>query len=310
MRLPLLSAAIILLLSINTSFAQNYSEYNQQLVDQHVYQGMPGYDNILIRQAYILSYNHEHRIPNWVAYNVEPGYTNTVPRYGIFNSFRVDINIPNPVKDQEYVGLYDAGKGYARGHLAPFNISGGDRDGDGLYGVADTNRDGVVTADDMKDLELWEFVSDANEIPRVYEINHLSNVAPQDHDGFNGGGGIWRDLERYIQNTVVEEEQKEVWVIAGTVLGKGEMEKVGPNNDITVPPMFYKIVVRNDDHGKPLVLAFLLPHHKEAHGEIEDFLVSVDIIEALTGLDFFSEMDDEMEKTLEAEDTWLNWGTF
>lgn len=310
MRLPLLSVAIILLLSVNTTSAQNYSEYNQQLVDEHIYQGMPGYDNILFREAYILSYNHKHRIPNWVAYKVEPGYTNTVPRYGIFNSFRVDQNIPNPVRDQEYVGLYNGGEGYARGHLAPFNISGGDRDGDGLYGVADTNGDGVVNADDMKDLELWEFVSDANEISRVYEINHLSNVAPQDHDGFNGGGGIWRDLERYIQDTVVEEQEKEVWVYAGTVLGRGEMEKVGTNNDITVPPMFFKIVVRNDNHGKPLVLAFLLPHHKEAHGEIQDFLVSVDIIEALTGLDFFSKMDEDMEGKLEAEDTWLNWGEF
>lgn len=301
---------VILLLSANFSIAQNYSDFNQQLVDEHIYQGMPGHDNILIRHAYILSYNHEHRIPNWVAYNVEPGYTNTVPRYGIFNTFRVDRNIPNPVKGQEYVGLYNGGKGYARGHLAPFNISGGDRDGDGLYGVADTNGDGTINADDMKDLELWEFVSDANEIQRVYEINHLSNVAPQDHDGFNGGGGVWRDLERYIQNTIVEEEEKEVWVVAGTVLGKEPLEKVGENKDITVPPMFYKIVVRNDDHGKPLVLAFLLPHHREAHGDIQDFLVSVDIIEALTGLDFFSEMKDEVEKPLEAKDTWLNWGTF
>ncbi len=300
----------ILFFAVNPALAQNYSEHNQQLVDEHIYKGMPGYDNIFIREAYILSYNHDHRIPNWVAYHVKPGYTNTVPRYGIFNSFRVDKNIPNPVRDQEYVGLYDGGKGYARGHLAPFNISGGDRDGDGLLGVADTNGDGVVNADDMKDLELWEYVSDANEINRVYEINHLSNVAPQDHDGFNGGGGIWRDLERYIQNTIVEEQEKEVWVIAGTVLGKGEMKKVGKNNDITVPPMFYKIVIQNDKEGKPLILAFLLPHHKVAHGEIEDYLVSVDIIEALTGLDFFRDLDENIETSLEATDTWVNWGSF
>ena len=303
-------ALAILLFAVNPALAQNYSERNQQLVDEHIYKGMPGYDNIFIREAYILSYNHDHRIPNWVAYHVEPGYTNTVPRYGIFNSFRVDKNIPDPVKDQEYVGLYNGGKGYARGHLAPFNISGGDRDGDGLLGVADTNEDGVVNADDMKGLELWEYVSDANEINRVYEINHLSNVAPQDHDGFNGGGGIWRDLERYIQNTIVEEQEKEVWVIAGTVLGIGEMKKVGKNKDITVPPMFYKIVIRNDEQDNPLVLAFLLPHHKVAHGEIEDYLVSVDIIEALTGLDFFRELDDDLESSLEATDTWVNWGSF
>ena len=312
MKSRLLFSAAILFFAANLdfSFAQNYSEYNENLIEQHIYAGMPGFDNIFFREAYILSYNHQHRIPNWVAYHVKPGYTNTVPRYGIFNTFRVDKNIPNPVKDQEYVGLYNGGKGYARGHLAPFNISGGDRDGDGLLAISDTNGDGVVDADDMKGLELWEYVSDANEISRVYEINHLSNVAPQDHDGFNGGSGIWRKLERYVQHTLVEEEQKDVWVIAGTVLGQGEMEKVGKNNDITVPPMFYKILIRNTNHGKPLVLAFLMPHHKEAHGDIEDFLVSVDIIEAMTGHDFFRELDDEQEKALEKTDTWVNWGTF
>lgn len=310
MKRPLYLIAAFFLFALNPSFAQNYSDYNQQLIEQHIYEGMPGYDNILFREAYILSYNHEHRIPNWVAYHVKPGYTQTVPRYGIFNSFRVDQNIPNPVKDQEYVGLYNGGKGYARGHLAPFNISGGDRDGDGLLAISDTNGDGEINAEDMRGLELWEYVEDANEIPRVYEINHLSNVAPQDHDGFNGGGGIWRDLERYVQHTLVEDQEKDVWVIAGTVLGKGEMEKVGLNNDITVPPMFYKILIRNDNHGKPLVLAFLMPHHKEAHGDIEDYLVSVDIIEAMTGHDFFRELDEDQEKALEATDTWLNWNTF
>lgn len=308
--ISILLAILFIVIAPNFSSAQNYSAYNQQFVDEHIYEGMPGYDNIYIRQAYILSYNHEHRIPNWVAYHVKPGYTNTVPRYGIFNSFRVDKNIPKPVKDQEYVGLYDAGEGYARGHLAPFNISGGDRDGDGLLGVADTNEDGVVNADDMKDLELWEFVEDADEISRVYEINYLSNVVPQDHDGFNAGSGIWRKLERYVQNTIVEDQEKEVWVIAGTILGKGEMKKVGKNNNITVPPMFYKIVIRNDEEGNPLILAFLLPHHKVPHGDIENFLVSVDIIESLTGLDFFRELDDSIEDSLEAVDTWVNWRDF
>lgn len=300
----------ILCMVPNLVSAQNYSSYNQQFIDKHIYHGKPGYDNIYIRQAYILSYNHDHRIPNWVAYHVKPGYTNTVPRYGIFNSFRVDQNIPNPVREQEYVGVFDDGEGYSRGQLAPFNISGGDRDGDGLLGVKDTNGDGVVNADDLKDLELWEFVEDADEISRIHEINFLSNVVPMDHKGFNSGSGIWKKLERYIQNTIVEEQEKEVWVVAGTILGKGEIKKVGKNKNITVPPMFYKIVARNDEEGNPIVLAFLLPHHKTPHGNIESFLVSVDIIESLTGLDFFRDLEDNVEDSLEAADTWLNWENF
>lgn len=179
-----------------------------------------------------------------------------------------------------------------------------------LYGVADVNGDSIVSEEDIKGRELTEYVADADELSRVYEINYLSNIAPQDHNGFNGGTGVWRNLERYIQETIVKGQQKEVWVITGTVLGKSELEKVGPNNDITVPPMFFKIVVREDEEGSPLVLAFLMPHHKEAHGNIEDYLVSVDIIEAMTGFDLFRELEDEQEAELERIDTWVNWKEF
>jgi DNA/RNA endonuclease G (NUC1) len=53
--------------------------------------------------------------------------------------------------------------------------------------------------------------------------------------------------------------------------------------------MFFKIVVLEDpdpDVETPVVLAFLFPHQRARHGEIENFLVSVDVVEALTGLDF------------------------
>lgn len=55
---------ISFLLAVSIASGQNYSDYNQQFVDEHIYEGMPSYDNIYIRQAYILSYNHTHRIPN------------------------------------------------------------------------------------------------------------------------------------------------------------------------------------------------------------------------------------------------------
>jgi hypothetical protein len=60
--------------------------------------------------------------------------------------------------------------------------------------------------------------------------------------------------------------------------------------DIHVPPMFFKIVVLEDpdpDVEVPIVLAFLFAHQRVRHGEIEDFLVSVDVVEALTGLECF-----------------------
>lgn len=36
-----------------------------------------------------------------------------------------------PITSNDYIGWFDSDKNYARGHIAPYFISGGDRDGDG-----------------------------------------------------------------------------------------------------------------------------------------------------------------------------------
>lgn len=78
---------------------------------------------------------------------------------------------------------------------------------------------------------------------------------------------------------------------------------MGTNNDIFVPPMFYKIVTFPKTEEKPMrTLAFMFTHQKVRHGRIQDFLTSVDIIEAMTGLDFFPET-----KIDENIDTWHVW---
>ena len=72
--------------------------------------------------------------------------------------------------------------------------------------------------------------------------------------------------------------------------------------------MFYKIVARQDpDVDEAVFLAFLFPHQRVAHGDIEDFLVSIDIIEALAGLDFFADLDDGVENVVEDADTFAMW---
>lgn len=92
------------------------------------------------------------------------------------------------------------------------------------------------------------------------------------------------------------------------------METVGPDDDIAVPNAFYKIIIRKPAEGgsKPRVLAFLFPHQRKRRGALEDFLVSVDLVEALTGLDFFGGLDmpAEDKAAFEAENTAGNWATF
>lgn len=268
--------------------ATTFTPEQQALIDEHAYGGLPSGQPILVRQGYITEYDVNSRIPKWVAYHVTPDYRNTPRRQGAFKSFRTDPDIANPVTNSDYTGLFSS-RGYARGHLAPYAVMGGDRDGDGQYAAQDG--DDALT---------------------IYQANYMSNIAPQHHNAFNGSGGLWFRLERWIQDELVENEGMEVWVFAGCVVGPGTHERVGPNTDITVPPMFYKVVIWEDavDAETPTVLAFLFPHQRTSHGDIEDFLVSVDVIEALTGLDFFNTLDDEVETWLEDTDTWEFWEGF
>jgi len=297
-RLPVFFVIILLSVSVQLPMVSadpvdlnNLTDEQQILISEHVFGGMPGNKNVYIRKGYILSYNPTTKTPDWVAYHIKPDYRNTPQRKGKFATFRKDPDIPGEPSTSDYVGLLKA-RGYARGHLAPYGVMGGDRDGDGKYAVFNSN-------DSDKDDELT-----------VYQANYMTNIAPQHHKGFNGSPGLWWKLERWVQDELVESQQKEVWIFAGCIFGPGHHEKVTAKK-VWVPPMFYKIVImKNADSDLPVVLAFLFPHQRVTHGEIQDFLVSVNVIEAVSGEDFFRGLGLENETKLEDVDTWENWQRF
>jgi endonuclease G len=77
-------------------------------------------------------------------------------------------------------------------------------------------------------------------------------------------------------------------------------------DDLAVPNAFYKIVLHQDG-SKVEALAFILPNNDLRGHELGEYLVSIDEIEALTGLDFFAALPDDIENALEsakAQDIW------
>jgi endonuclease G len=285
----LVAGALISGLGWSSGYAQpvtltGLTSEESTLLDEHVYLGLPTREPILIRRGYVALYNPYRRDPVWVSYHVVPEYRDTPPRQGRFASFRTDFHVPDPVRDEDYVGLMES-RGYARGHLAPYAVMGGDRDNDGR-----------LAQDDPDDAEI------------IFQANYMSNITPQHQTGFNGPGGIWYTLERWVQDSLVIGSSEEVWVQAGAIFGPGANEKVGPASDIHVPPMFYKIVAwEAPSQDDPMILAFLFPHQRVSHGEIQDFLVTINVLEAMTGLDFFPDLEDDTEATLEDRDTWETW---
>lgn len=290
---------LLIFLTVNSLCAQpeqpTLSEKEQKLLNEHVKGGQPDSDILLIRNAYVLSYNEEYRIPNWVAYHIVSDYLKTPKRDGKFKNFRTDMDVEDPVKTSEYNGLFSS-KGYARGHMAPYKISGGDRDDDGFYAVFGENVN-----------------SDEDDEETVFQINLMTNISPQHHNAINGPGGLWYKLERWIQDELVEENQKELWVFAGTIVYESEdIEGVGKDDSIVVSNLFFKIVImESGDDNNPHVLAFLFPHFKNKDDvkekSIFEYLVTIDYIEANTGLDFFSEISEEHQKEFESKIKKEHW---
>ena len=92
-------------------------------------------------------------------------------------------------------------------------------------------------------------------------------------------------------------------VITGPVFEdeNGEVSyRVIGTNRVAVPTAFFKIVV-DDNVDPPQALAFLLPNESLSGQSFHDRLESIDEIERLTGIDFLTELAEDVETTLEQD---------
>ncbi|GAB3997505.1 hypothetical protein GCM10028807_42890 [Spirosoma daeguense] len=136
------------------------------------------------------------------------------------------------------------------------------------------------------------------------ETFFMSNISPQEPD-FNRG--IWSDLENQVRAWAIRDHG--LYVITGPVLKPG-LSTIGKTNEVSVPEKFYKVLLYCN---KPDIrmIGFLLDN-QGSNKSIREFVVSVDLIEQLTGLDFFPKIPDDMERRLESRsrgemvDTWFD----
>lgn len=118
----------------------------------------------------------------------------------------------------------------------------------------------------------------------------MSNISPQ-KASFNRG--VWKSLESQVRDWVTKEG--ELFVVTGPVF-IDFVEYIGKNR-VKVPSHFYKIVV---DLNEPEIksIAFLLPNEKCE--EFDSYQVSIDEIEEITGIDFFYQLEDSLERKIES----------
>ena len=89
-------------------------------------------------------------------------------------------------------------------------------------------------------------------------------------------------------------KKNEIYVTTGGVLNYG-LNSIGTKNKVSVPNLFYKIIY-NAKMKK--MTAYLMPNKKLE--SFKNYKVTVDLIETLTGIDFYHQLEDEMEERLES----------
>ena len=123
----------------------------------------------------------------------------------------------------------------------------------------------------------------------------MSNIAPM-QPVFNNG--IWNELEQNVRDWARKYES--IQVITGPLFTNAG-EHIG-HNDVLVPRYFYKAVF-TAHQDQPRVVAFLIDQQQSSFENLKDYVVSIDSLEMITGIDFFSNLygDWEAEITLEKE---------
>ena len=126
------------------------------------------------------------------------------------------------------------------------------------------------------------------------ETFFLSNMSPQ-VPGFNRG--IWSRVEAQVRSWALEYD---TLCLATGPIFKDDIGAIGAN-DVVVPGYYFKVIYSKK---KGSMIGLVLPNASSSES-LDHFVVSVDSVEELTGIDFFSGLEDEIEESIEEQcDYW------
>ena len=221
---------------------------------------------LMEKPSFSLSYNRDKGTPNWVSWHLRIGWTGSLPRN---DTFRADPAVSPDwyrVQSTDYFA-----SGFDRGHMTP-----------------NADRDNPAS------------------IPLNQETFLMSNMVPQ---APNNNQGPWADLESFLRTLL---GPNEVYIVAGPagVGGSGDNGAASTiaGGHVTVPAFTWKValVLPMGDNDVSRVsaatrtIAVIMPNQNSINSDWHAYLTTVDSVEALTGYDFFANVPDAIENSIEA----------
>ncbi|KAA6332338.1 Nuclease [termite gut metagenome] len=167
-----------------------------------------------------------------------------------------------------------------------------------MKGVSATNRDylhsgydkgHLAPAADMK----WSRVA-------MKESFYFSNICPQ-HPQLNRRR--WKDLEDKIRDWANADSA--IVIVCGPLVAEENTKTVG-DNGVVVPQGFFKVIL-SPYVSPPQAIGFIF-NNEPALKPLQTFVATVDSVETITSMDFFSQLPDEIENAVESQFDASYWG--
>lgn len=218
--------------------------------------------------TYSLEYSYKYKHSYWIAYRFD---NTTGGNVGRNEAYKPDPELPSQyaAKHNDYTN-----SGYTRGHLC-----------------ASSDR---------------QYSKEANQ-----QTFYMSNISPQSGNGFNQSGSAWNTGEDKVQawGYNISRSTDTLYVVKGGTIGEG-MIKGYIKNEIAIPKYFFMAeLFRSGDNYK--AIGFYMPHENLKDDpdkkDPKKYLMSIDALEQETGIDFFHNLPDNIENTVEATYNVNDW---
>lgn len=144
---------------------------------------------------------------------------------------------------------------------------------------------------------------DANE-----QTFYLSNMQPQ-VNGFNVG--IWYTMENQLRNTWDTSKYRDIlYVCKGGTIDNSSQIAGYTKSKLIVPKYFFAAILAVKD-GQYKAIGLWFEHKENKDSKLSNYVVSIDELEKLTGIDFFCNLPDNIEDKVESAtkaEMISNWG--
>jgi endonuclease G len=224
--------------------------------------------NYLMQKVqYALSYHRFKGIPNWTSWHLDSSWIGSTPRQ---DDFRNDTELP--AGWYQVLGTDYSGSGFDRGHMCP--------SADRTASVQDNSATFLMT-----------------------------NMVPQAPDN---NQGPWAQFESYLRTVVGQ--GNELYIIScgygtGGIGSNGAASTVA-GGQVNVPEKTWKVIlvlpVGDDDVNRVTnstrTIAVIMPNVQGIRNDVwQKYLATVDQVEALTGYNFFSNVNETVQGVIEAK---------